>query len=100
MKSTYSSVKSAAYITALPLPRFNWTCNSNSVGATAAHNSLNVAFVGCPRFKLHKIFLLPGALARLRALGKEGPVTLVYAAKDTDYRHAPVLREFLQSKGE
>src|ERR1700733_6660622 len=46
LKSTYFSVKSAAYITAFAWPRFRLMCKSNSFGATAAHNSLNVALVG------------------------------------------------------
>src|SRR5579859_7632205 len=61
LKSTYSSVKSAAYITAAALPRFRWMCSSNSFGATAAQSCLKVAFVGWPRLRLHKIFRLPGA---------------------------------------
>src|SRR5271167_3888144 len=62
LKSTYSSVKSAAYITAFALPRFRLMWSSNSLGATAAHTSLNVALAGWPRFRLHKIFLPPAAL--------------------------------------
>src|ERR1039458_998915 len=61
LKSTYSSVKSAAYITAFARPRFRLMCSSNSFGATAAHNSLNVAGVGWPRLRLQRIFFPPTA---------------------------------------
>src|ERR1035437_5591339 len=62
LKSTYSSVKSAAYITAPPRPRFKLMCKSNSFGATAAQSCLNAAVVGWPRRRLHRIRELPGAL--------------------------------------
>ncbi|MBI2406816.1 MAG: DUF488 family protein [Gemmatimonadetes bacterium] len=37
----------------------------------------------------------PDALAPLLALAREGPVTLVYAARDERHNHALVLRDFL-----
>src|SRR6185369_12427404 len=43
LKSTYCSVKSAAYITAPALPRLRRMCRSNSFGATAAHRALKLA---------------------------------------------------------
>src|SRR3989442_323753 len=62
LNSTYASVKSAAYISALALPRFKLMCRSNSVAATAAHSSWKLARVGCPRFRLQRILRLPGPL--------------------------------------
>jgi uncharacterized protein YeaO (DUF488 family) len=35
------------------------------------------------------------ALARLRELAKQGPVTLVFAAHDTEHTNAVVLRDLL-----
>ncbi|MGH2498396.1 MAG: DUF488 domain-containing protein [Ktedonobacteraceae bacterium] len=35
------------------------------------------------------------ALARLRELAKQGPVTLVFAARDTEHTNAVVLRDLL-----
>lgn len=35
------------------------------------------------------------ALAKLRAQAKQGPVTLVFAARDTDHANAVVLRDLL-----
>ena len=41
---------------------------------------------------------LPEALARLRAEIAKGPVTLVFAAKDSERNNAVVLRDYLQGK--
>jgi uncharacterized protein YeaO (DUF488 family) len=38
------------------------------------------------------------AVARLRALIAEQPVTLVYAAKDTEHTHALALKDFVERK--
>lgn len=39
----------------------------------------------------------PDLVARLRGLGSEGTLTLVYAAKDPVYNHARILREYLEA---
>lgn len=41
----------------------------------------------------------PEAVARLAELGRRGPVTLLYAAKDEQHNHAIVLSEFMQGVG-
>lgn len=38
----------------------------------------------------------PGAVARLAALAREGPVTLLYAARDEAHNHAVVLAHYLR----
>lgn len=40
------------------------------------------------------------SLARLRALCAEGPVTLVFAARDVDHSNASALRDYLLRDGE
>jgi len=40
----------------------------------------------------------PGRLATLLDLCEDPPVTLVYAARDREYNHPVVLREFLQER--
>ncbi len=40
----------------------------------------------------------PEAMARLRALAREGPITLVYAARDEEHNDAVVLRDILTGK--
>ena len=42
----------------------------------------------------------PEALARLRARVREGPVTLLYAARDERYNHAAALHDYLLSPAE
>jgi uncharacterized protein YeaO (DUF488 family) len=42
----------------------------------------------------------PEAVAQLLELGKEQQVTLLYAARDTEYNHALAMREYLVSKSE
>ena len=39
-----------------------------------------------------------GALAELRALMKDGPVTLVYGARDEEHNQAVALAEFLRAR--
>ncbi|MGW5880348.1 DUF488 domain-containing protein [Nocardiopsis terrae] len=39
----------------------------------------------------------PGVLAPLLSAARSGPVTLLYAAKDTEHNHAVVLRDHLES---
>lgn len=45
---------------------------------------------------LHEVHEHADALAQLRALAQEGPVTLVYSAHDTEHNDAVVLRELLR----
>ena len=40
----------------------------------------------------------PEAIAELSRLAKTGVVTLLYAARDVQHNHAPVLQEYLQRK--
>ncbi|MFD0775167.1 DUF488 domain-containing protein [Streptomonospora algeriensis] len=42
----------------------------------------------------------PEALRPIRDALAEGPVTLLYGARDTEYNHAVVLRDFLLQTGE
>jgi Protein of unknown function, DUF488 len=76
--------------------------------ATAAHDVL--AF--CPQFegkhlayKFTPICLAPlkrpeaaSLIAELVELARDGPLTLIYSAKDTEHNQAVVLKEFLNSK--
>jgi uncharacterized protein YeaO (DUF488 family) len=41
----------------------------------------------------------PEPLARLRAMRKEGPVTLLFAAHDQSHNHALVLADYLNTHG-
>lgn len=40
----------------------------------------------------------PEPVARLLEAAKAGPLTLLYAARDEQHNHAPVLRDYLQRK--